>query len=277
MKSFSGKVAAITGAGSGIGRALALQLARQGCHLALSDVDEDGLAETAQSARQLGVKVTGDRVDVADREAVYEWANRTSEEHGKINLIFNNAGVALGSTLEGGSYEDFEWLFEINFWGVVYGTRAFLPHLRVSGDGHVVNVSSVFALVSVPGNGAYNSAKAAVRAFTEALRMELEMAGDPVSATSVHPGGIKTNIARNSRGDASLEDIGLDARNGRKKFERLFNTSPDAAARAVLSAVEKDKRRVLVGRDAYVIDVLARLLPAGYQHLVKRSVLKSLG
>lgn len=277
MKSFSGKVAAITGAGSGIGRSLALRLARRGCHLALCDVDERGLADTVGSARQVGVKVTSALVDVAERGAVYGWADRVADEHGKVNLVFNNAGVSLGSTLENGSYEDFEWLFGINFWGVVYGTKAFLPYLKVSGDGHVVNVSSVFALISVPGQGAYSSSKAAVRAFTEALRMELEMSGTPVSATSVHPGGIKTNIARLSRGDASLEDIGLDARNTREKFGRLFITGPDAAADIILRAVEKNKRRVLVGRDAYLTDGMARLLPGHYQYLVKRFVLKHLG
>ena len=190
MKTFSGKVAAITGAGSGIGRALALRLARRGCHLALSDVNERSLARTVELARRAGVKVTGARVDVADREAVYRWAEGAAGGHGKVNFIFNNAGVALGSTIEGGSYEDLEWLFGINFWGVVHGTKAFLPHLVASGAGHVVNVSSVFALISVPGQGAYNASKAAVRGFTEALRMELEMGGAPVSATVVHPGGI---------------------------------------------------------------------------------------
>lgn len=277
MKSFSGKVAAITGAGSGIGRELALQLARRGCHLALCDVNEKGLAETAEVARRMKIKVTDTRVDASDREAVYEWADRTAEEHGKVNLIFNNAGVALGSTIEGGSYEDFEWLFDIDFWGVVYGTKAFLPYLRASGEGHVVNVSSVFALISVPGQAAYNASKAAVRAFTEALRMELEMSSAPVSATSVHPGGIKTNIANTSRGDASLEDLGLDAKNSREKFNDLFITGPDKAASVILRAVEKDKRRVLVGPDAYVIDGMARLMPGYYQRVVKKLVLRSLG
>lgn len=277
MNSFAGRVAAVTGAGSGIGRELALQLARRGCCLALCDVDEEGLAGTVDAVQRSGVKVTGARVDVADRKAVYGWADRVAEEHGRVSLLFNNAGVTLGSTLENGSYEEFEWLFDINFWGVVHGTRAFLPHLRASGEGHVVNVSSVFALISVPGQGAYSSSKAAVRAFTEALRMELEMSGAPVSATVVHPGGIKTNIARSSRGDASLEDLGLDAKNARAKFGKLFITDPDAAARVILRAVEKNKRRVLVGRDAYVIDGIARLLPGRYQSLVKRSVLKFLG
>lgn len=277
VKSFSGKVAAITGAGSGIGRALALRLARRGCHLALCDVNERGLAATVEWARRTGVRVTGDRVDVADREAVYRWADRVAEEHGRVNLVFNNAGVALGSAIEGGSYEDFEWLFGINFWGVVHGTKAFLPHLRASGEGHVVNVSSVFGLISVPGQGAYNASKAAVRGFTDALRMELEMSGAPVSATSVHPGGINTNIARNSRGDASVEKLGLDTERGREKFDKLLITDSEEAARAVLRAVKQNKRRVLVGRDAYFIDGMARLLPSAYQHAVKRFVRRSLG
>lgn len=277
VKSFSGKVAAITGAGSGIGRALALRLARRGCHLALCDVNERGLAATVEWARRTGVRVTGDRVDVADREAVYRWADRVAEEHGRVNLVFNNAGVALGSAIEGGSYEDFEWLFGINFWGVVHGTKAFLPHLRASGEGHVVNVSSVFGLISVPGQGAYNASKAAVRGFTDALRMELEMSGAPVSATSVHPGGINTNISRNSRGDASVEKLGLDTERGREKFDKLLITDSEEAARAVLRAVKQNKRRVLVGRDAYFIDGMARLLPSAYQHAVKRFVRRSLG
>ena len=277
MKSFSGRVAAVTGAGSGIGRALALDLARQGCNLALSDVDEGGLAGTVEAARRGDIKVSAARVDVADREAVYAWADEVAEEHGRVNLIFNNAGVALGSSLEGGGYEDFEWLFRINFWGVVYGTKAFLPHLAASGEGHVVNISSVFALISVPGQGAYNASKAAVRAFTEALRMELELSGAPVGATSVHPGGIKTNIARSARSHDSLRSLGVDPNKSQKNFEKLFVTSPEKAARTILEAVRKDKRRVLVGRDAHVIDGLARLLPGAYQSVVKGLVRRSMG
>lgn len=281
MKSFSGKVAAVTGAGSGIGRALTLQLARRGCHLALCDVDENALAETADAARRTGVgagvEVTEDRVDVADREAVHDWAERVAGEHGKVNLVFNNAGVGFGSTIEGADYESFEWLFGINFWGVVHGTKAFLPHLKASGEGHVVNISSVFALFSVPGQGAYNAAKAAVRGFTDALRMELEMEGAPVSATCVFPGGIKTNIARNARGNASLGDLGLDAEDSRERFDRSAATDPDKAAGIILRAVEKNKRRVLIGRDAHVIDAVSRLLPGAYQPLVKRLVRRSLG
>nr|WP_287374891.1 SDR family oxidoreductase [Candidatus Microthrix sp.] len=164
MKQFEGRVAAITGAGSGIGRALAENLGAQGAHLALSDVNESGLADTVARCEGKGVRVTSQRVDVADRPAVEAWADSVVEDHDKVNLIVNNAGVALGATVESMSYEDFEWLMSINFWGVVYGTKAFLPHLKASGEGHVVNVSSVFGLVSIPTQSAYNAAKFAVRA-----------------------------------------------------------------------------------------------------------------
>ncbi|HEX4902885.1 MAG TPA: SDR family oxidoreductase, partial [Acidimicrobiales bacterium] len=175
MEQLHGRVAAITGAGSGIGRALAVELARHGTHLALSDVDEVGLAETVTLAEGLGVKVTSARVDVADRAAVHAWADQVVADHGQVHLIFNNAGVALGATVEGVSYEDLEWLMGINFWGVVHGTKAFLPHLRAAGTGHVVNISSVFGLLGIPSQSAYNAAKFAVRGFTDALRMELEI------------------------------------------------------------------------------------------------------
>src|SRR3954469_19721045 len=194
MKAFQGRVAAITGAGSGIGRALARELAARGTHLALSDIDDVGLAETVTLCEGAGVKVTSQRVDVADRDAVYAWADQVVADHGTVNFIFNNAGVALGATVEAMSYTDFEWLMGINFWGVVHGTKAFLPHLRASGEGHVVNMSSVFGLISVPAQSAYNASKFAVRGFTDALRMELDAEGSAVSATTVHPGGVKTNI-----------------------------------------------------------------------------------
>ena len=153
------------------------------------------------------MKVTVAPVDVADRAAVFAWADRVVAEHGAVHLVVNNAGVGLGATVEAMSYEDFEWLMGINFWGVVHGTKAFLPHLAASGEGHIVNLSSVFGLISVPSQSAYNAAKFAVRGFTDALRMELEIAGSPVSCTTVHPGGVKTNIARNARIDASVADL----------------------------------------------------------------------
>jgi len=267
VKSFENKVAAITGAGSGMGRTLALRLAAQKCQLALSDVNEAGLAETAQLAAQSGVKVTSKKVDVADRAAVYAWADEVVRDHGKVNLIFNNAGVALGATVEGMSYEDFEWIVGINFWGVVHGTKAFLPHLKASGEGHIINTSSVFGLMGIPSQSAYNATKFAVRGFTEALRQELDLGKSNVSATSVHPGGIKTNIARAARMTKSIRDIGLDDERGSEKFEKLFITTADSAAATILRAVRCNKRRVLIGPDAHVVDLMVRLLPSSYQRI----------
>jgi short-subunit dehydrogenase len=264
MKTFDGRVAAITGAGSGIGRALARDLAGRGTELALSDIDDVGLAETVTLCEGSGVKVTSQHLDVADRDAMYAWADTVVSEHGQVNLIFNNAGVALGATIEAMSYEDLEWLMSINFWGVVYGTKAFLPHLKTSGEGHLINLSSVFGLISVPAQSAYNAAKFAVRGFTDALRMELEIEHAPVSCTTVHPGGIKTNIARNARMDPSAAALagGGGAEEARRNFDKIALTSPEKAARQILAAVERDRRRVLVGPDAKVIDLLSRL-PAG--------------
>jgi short-subunit dehydrogenase len=268
---FPGRVAAITGAGSGIGRALARDLAGRGCHLALSDIDEGGLAETVGMCEGRGVKVTSQRLDVADRAAMEAWAATVVDEHDKVNMIFNNAGVAVAATVEAVTYEDFEWLMAINFWGVVYGTKAFLPHLKASGEGHVVNISSVFGLVSVPTQSTYNAAKFAVRGFTDTLRMELEIEGAPVSALTVHPGGIKTNIARNARVDPDVKG----ERDTAKDFDKMALTTPEKAARQILAAVEADKRRVLVGPDAKVIDLAARLPTRLYQRLLVAAARRS--
>ena len=272
MKNFDNKVAAITGAASGMGRALALALARRGCHLALSDIDAAGLTDTADAARRANasVRITTARVDTADRAAVYEWADQTATQHGRVNLVFNNAGVALSAPLEQVRREDFEWLMAINFWGVVWGTQAFLPHLRASGDGHVVNTSSLFGLMAMPLNGSYNASKFAVRGYTEALRMELELGRAPVSATCVHPGGVRTRIARSARMDASSATLlGRDAEQARAEFDKLLDTtSAESAALQILRAVERNQRRVLVGRDARWADKLVRLLGSWYQPLV---------
>ena len=268
MQQFTDKVAAITGAGSGIGRALAVELARQGAHLALADVDEVGLAETVARAEGYGVKVTSTRVDVADKDAVFAWADQVVADHGTVNLIVNNAGVALGATVEAMAYEDFEWLMDIDFWGVVHGTKAFLPHLVASGDGHVVNISSVFGLLSIPSQSAYNAAKFAVRGFTDALRIELDMADNGVSATTIHPGGIKTSIARNARMDASVTEAADSSTDEVvRDFEKVLLTSPEKAATQILKAVQRNRRRALIGPDAKVLDLISRL-PAGLHQRV---------
>jgi len=266
MKTLKDKVAAITGAGSGIGRATAILMASKGCHLALSDVNEKGLAETVEQCRRHGVKVTFRRVDVARREEMYTWADDVVREHGLVNIIFNNAGVALGATVEDMKYEDFEWLMGINFWGVVYGTKAFLPHIKTAGEGAIVNVSSVFGLIAVPTQSAYNAAKFAVKGFTEALRVEMEIAGTNIGVTCVHPGGIKTNIARNAR---VTETKGLVDEKSTRDFEKAFITTPEKAAAEVVNAIMKNKRRVLIGPDAIVIDALQRLLPTHYQRILE--------
>ncbi len=268
MKTFGGRVAAITGAGSGIGRALSEDLAARGMHLALSDVDETGLAETVARCESSGVRVAPATVDVADRDAVFAWADYVVEKHGSVNLLINNAGVALGATATGQSIEDFEWLMNINFWGVVHGTQAFLPHLKTSGDGHIVNVSSVFGLVSIPTQSAYNASKFGVRGFTDALRMELEIERAPVSCTTIHPGGIKTNIARNARTHESLAAAGGNPDDFVDEFDKMARTTPEKAARQIIKAVERNRRRALIGPDAVLFDLMSRL-PAGlYQRLL---------
>ncbi|MEZ5203539.1 MAG: SDR family NAD(P)-dependent oxidoreductase [Acidimicrobiales bacterium] len=226
------------------------------------------MAETAALAAGKGVEVTTARLDVSDRDAMFAWADQVVADHGRVNLIFNNAGVALGATVADMRIEDFEWLMGINFWGVVHGTQAFLPHLAASGEGHVVNLSSVFGLVSIPSQSAYNAAKFGVRGFTESLRIELDIAGGPVSATCVHPGGIKTNIAKNARMHVAEGGDVEQMERGRQNLEKAFLTSPEKAAGQILRAVQMNSRRALIGPDAHVFNALARLPAAAYQRLV---------
>ena len=258
MSDFAGRVAVVTGAGSGIGRALAHDLARRGARLALSDVDKDGLAETVAG---IPGEVRSDALDVTDKEAVHAYAEDVAGHFGVVNQVYNNAGVAFAGTILDSTYEQIEKVVDIDFWGVVYGTKAFLPHLIASGDGHVVNISSLFGLLAVPSQSAYNAAKFAVRGFTESLRQEMLVAKHPVRVTCVHPGGIRTGIARNAERGAGFED-------GRamERFERtMLRMSPEKAAQIILRGVDRDSARVLVGNDAKVLDLLVRVLGSAYQ------------
>jgi NADP-dependent 3-hydroxy acid dehydrogenase YdfG len=263
MQGFAGKVAAITGAGSGIGQALAVELARSGAKVAISDVDTEGLAQTEERLKAIGAPVKANRLNVTEREAFLAYADEVAEHFGKVNQIYNNAGIAFTGDVEVSQFKDIERVMDVDFWGVVNGTKAFLPHLIASGDGHVINVSSVFGLFSVPGQAAYNSAKFAVRGFTEALRQEMVLAGHPVGVTTVHPGGIKTAIARNA---TAAE--GLDPEELAKLFDkRLARTSPEKAAQIILDAVRKNKPRVLVGGDAKALDIMVRIAGSRYQQV----------
>jgi NADP-dependent 3-hydroxy acid dehydrogenase YdfG len=263
MEGFAGKVAVVTGAGSGIGQALAVELARSGAKLAISDVDLKGLAGTEERLKAIGAPVKTDRLDVTEREAFLAYADEVNDHFGKVNQIYNNAGIAFAGDVEVTQFKDIERVMDVDYWGVVNGTKAFLPHLIASGDGHVINISSVFGLFSVPGQAAYNSAKFAVRGFTEALRQEMIVAGHPVKVTTVHPGGIKTSIVRNM---TAVDGIDLDQLT--QTFDkRLANTSPQKAARIILDAVRKAKARVLVGPDAKILDIIVRLTGSRYQRV----------
>jgi NADP-dependent 3-hydroxy acid dehydrogenase YdfG len=263
MEGFAGKVAVVTGAGSGIGQALALELGRSGAKVAISDIDLEGLAQTEEQLKAIGTPVKTDRLNVTEREAFLAYADAVNDHFGKVNQIYNNAGIAFTGDIEVSQFKDIERVMDVDYWGVVNGTKAFLPYLIASGDGHVINVSSIFGLFAVPGQAAYNSAKFAVRGFTEALRQEMVLAGHPVGVTTVHPGGIKTAIARNA---TAAE--GLDAGELASLFDkRMANTSPQRAARIILEAVRKNKARVLVGPDAKALDLMVRLTGSGYQGL----------
>jgi short-subunit dehydrogenase len=265
MKTLDDKVVVITGAGSGIGRALALDLAGRGSLLALSDVDEAGLAETVAQAKQAGaVRVRSDQLDVADRDAFARYALDVVQDFGRVNVVINNAGVALAGNLEDLEYSDIDWIIGVNFWGVVHGTKEFLPHLIASGDGHIVNLSSLFGLVSMPGQSMYNASKYAVRGMTEALREEMLIAGHPVGVTAVHPGGIKTAIARNAR---------VSAKENKEETARLFDEklakmTPERAAEIIITGILKNRARVLVGLDAHAVHTVAKLLGSRYQDVV---------
>ena len=288
-------VAAITGAGSGMGRELAIHLAKMGCHVALSDINAEPLIQTKEMLVNYDIKATTTVLDVSDNKAVEAWADNVMAEHGKVNLIFNNAGVALYSTVEGSSISELEWVMDINFWGVVYGTKAFLPLIKNSvkqseidisanksnsndknkksrqfkEHGHIVNISSLFGLTAQPSQSAYNASKFAVRGFTESLRQELDIQHCGVSATCIHPGGIKTNIANSARGNDSVKDIGM--RGGRKSissFNKFLKFDASEAAWIILHAAATNQPRCLIGSDAKMIDAVQRVFPSRYSKVL---------
>jgi len=268
-------VIAITGAGSGIGRSLALECARQGAMLAISDINLEALQVTKSQvlAQSPNTDVLIHEINVADKDQVFQWSEDVFAHFGKVNVIINNAGVALSATVEAMQYEDFEWLMDINFWGVVHGCKAFLPHLKKSSWGHIVNVSSLFGLISTPNTSAYNAAKFAVKGFSESLRIELMMTHKQLDLSCVHPGGIKTNIANYARDGG--DKVGSAGRMSTQERSDNFNdkfakTTPEQAAKIIINGIIKKQPRILVGLDAKILDLLQRFLPVKYQKVVKK-------
>lgn len=258
------KTVVLTGGASGIGRALAVQLGERGAHLALSDIQPEALEQSAQLARSAGAStVRTYALDVADRDALKAHVDAVLADFGRVNALINNAGVALMAAATEQQLEDIDWLLGINLHGVIDGTQLFLPHLIASGDGCLVNLSSVFGLIGVPGQSAYNAAKFGVRGYTEAIAIEMAVDRHPVSVHCVHPGGIATNIARASRVAAARDSGALAA-----QFDQLARTTPHEAARQIIRGVERGRRRILIGPDAHVIHLAARLLGSRYQRLV---------
>lgn len=260
-------VAVITGAGSGIGRALSLRLAKEKISgIAISDVNAEGLAETAEMLKPSGVRATTHRVNVASLEEMQEFRDEVLRQHGRVTHLINNAGVSLFGNVEEVSIDDFRWLMDINFWGTVYGVKLFLPILREQPSAHIINVSSVFGFVAPPGNAAYSASKFAVRGFTESLRHEL--AGSSIAVSCVHPGGIATNIARSGRlGEKAKEK---DKEMSVRFHTRASRTTADEAAETIVRGIKRRSGRILIGSDAYMMDRVQRLVPVRYFGLLDR-------
>jgi len=271
MNQFNNSVAVVTGAGSGIGQALAQRLAQYGAKVAISDIDETGLQQTHQLIKNQTSDVHSTTLDVSDREAMFHYAETVKQELGPANLVVNNAGVALVSgTFQKTTINEFEWLMSINFSGVLYGTKAFLPQMEQASWGHIVNISSLFGLIGVPEQTAYNSSKFAVRGLTEALRQELELENSHISCTSVHPGGVKTNIARSARvGETTRNNEAPSPGKHADDFDKLARTTADSAAQQILKAVVQNKRRLLIGNDAKLMDWMQRHFPNHYQRFLQ--------
>jgi short-subunit dehydrogenase len=277
MTTIPGAAALVTGAASGIGRALARELAGRGADLALADKDEAGLTTLAAelAAAKGGRKVTTHAIDVSDRAAMQALAQAVTAAHPGLNIVVNNAGVALFGQFHELELADMDWLMAINFWGVVNGTHAFLPHLARQREAHIVNLSSIFGIIAPPGQTAYAAAKFAVRGFSESLRHELEMAGSPVRLSVVHPGGVRTAIARNSRVGAHMQDNQRRAES-LDRFEELAQTKPEDAARRIVQGIERNEPRILIGSDARRMDLLQRLRPASYWGVLQKRIEKEM-
>jgi short-subunit dehydrogenase len=270
MTAIRGAAAAVTGAASGIGRALALELAARGCDLALADRDEAGLqAVAAEIAKTHSRQVSVHRVDVAERDQIQAFAQAAVTAHPGLNILVNNAGVALLGQFNEVDQAQMEWLININFWGVVHATRAFLPHLAQRKEAHIVNLSSIFGIIAPPGQTAYAAAKFAVRGFSESLRHELWMAQSPVSVSVVHPGGVSTNIVRNSHAGSGVTD---NARRSEsiERFDNAARTTPAEAALRIIRGIENNEPRILIGFDAKFTDLLQRLRPGTYWKTLRR-------
>src|SRR3984957_8773969 len=275
MTAIRGAAAAVTGAASGIGRALALELAARGCDLALADRDEAGLQTlAAEIGRDASRKVTVHGVDVSDPRQIEDFASAATAAHPGLNIVINNAGVALMGTFGEIEQSQMEWLININFWGVVRSTRAFLPHLATRPEAHIVNLSSIFGIIAPPGQSAYAAAKFAVRGFSESLRHELQMANSPVKLSVVHPGGIATNIARNARSGAGVTDNTSRAQ-AIERFDKMARTTPAAAALTIIAGIEKNAPRILIGNDARFMDLLQRFRPGTYWRVLARRMEKA--
>jgi short-subunit dehydrogenase len=274
MTAITGATVAVTGAASGIGRALAVELAARGADLALADRDEAGLQSVAADiAKNSARKISLHRVDVADPEAIAGFARDAIAGHPSLNILINNAGVSLLGLFHEIDQTQMEWLFNINFWGAVHATRAFLPHLASRPASHIVNVSSIFGIMAPPGQTAYSAAKFAIRGFSEALRHELQVSGSPVRLSVVHPGGIKTNIVRNSRTGSGIADNERRSQ-AIERFDVIAQTTAKDAALRIIKGIENNEPRILIGNDARFMDLVQRFRPATYWKVMAKRIEK---
>jgi NAD(P)-dependent dehydrogenase (short-subunit alcohol dehydrogenase family) len=261
MRELKGRVAVVSGAASGIGRAVSLELGKHGCDLAICDLDDTGLEQTANEVRALGRRVSRHRVDVADRQQMQRFADQVVAEYGRVEILVNNAGVTVTADFEQHSLEDWEWILGVNLWGVIHGCKFFLPHLKQAGEAHIVNVSSVFGLIGVPGQSSYCATKFAVRGLSEALWAELKSHG--IGVTCVHPAGVRTNIVRSAR-TADEADKAQAV-----EFIDSNSITPERCAQRIVRAIRDNRMRLLDSPTAFVIDTIKRVTPVASQRVIE--------